>query len=238
MKNYYDKDFEVGILVGGLGTRLRNLIKFMPKALAPINKMPFLDLILDHLINEEIIEVNLLVGYKANIIKSHYGNKYKNLKIKYSLENTPLGTGGAIKKFAKSTNSKYLLILNGDTYFPFNLKKYLKSIPDDKQSLICTKIKDSSRYGFLEINKNNTLEGFQEKKSKKNVPINAGVYFIDKSKIIDFPEISFSLEKEYFQDLLIKKEEIYVHYDNAYFIDIGIPKDYKKALEYFKNENC
>ena len=104
------------ILAGGLGTRLRSVVKDRPKVMADINGRPFLELILDQLNEDNFKKVYLLIGYKGEIIRNHFGENYKNLKISYIFERELLGTGGAIKNAAKNLYFDKLLVLNGDTY--------------------------------------------------------------------------------------------------------------------------
>ena len=227
-----EKNFSVAILVGGLGTRLKPLWPNIPKSLAPIKNKPFLSYIFDYLISQNIREVNLLVGYKSNQIFNFYGDQYKNLSIFYFKEEYQLGTGGAVKNFALTNNSKrYSLIINGDTYFPFDLYKFLNTIPNNMDSIVCTKVSDSSRYGSLIISKKNLLKNFEEKSYKNQSYINAGIYYLDLKKIADFRMKKFSLELDYFEYNLKKGIKIYVHFDPAIFIDIGIPEDFKKAYK-------
>ena len=226
----------VAILAGGLGTRLRSLWPDTPKCLVPINKKPFLNYILDHLIKFGIKEVYLLVGYKSEKIKNLYGNKYKTLQIKYSEEKNPLGTGGAVKNFAiNSMNKSKSLIINGDTYFTFDLERFLSNVPYDLDSMVCTKINDSSRYGSLSITENNLLIKLNEKNVSKPGFINAGVYFLNMDRLIKYPKNNFSLELDYFPYCIGKNIKIFTHYDSSLFIDIGIPDDFNKAQTILKD---
>ena len=88
---------EAAILAGGLGTRLKSVINDVPKPMAPVNGKPFLEYLLDYLNNKGFNRVVLLIGYKASVIMNHFGDKYKNIDIVYSVERKRLGTGGALK---------------------------------------------------------------------------------------------------------------------------------------------
>ena len=89
---------EAIVLVGGKGTRLRSVVSDVPKPMAPVKDKPFLEYLLNELIDQGISKVVLAVGYKAEIIIEYFGNRYKNIEIEYSIEENSLGTGGAIKK--------------------------------------------------------------------------------------------------------------------------------------------
>ena len=116
------------ILAGGYGKRLRSVVKDIPKVMVDINGKPFLQLILDQLNEEGFKKVDLLVGFKGEIIKNHFGKVYRDLKVSYFFEKELLGTGGAIKNASKNLNFDKLLVLNGDTYHGISRKKFLENI--------------------------------------------------------------------------------------------------------------
>ena len=94
--------------------------------MAPVNSRPFLDYLLDYLITNKVKQVILSVYYKYDLIKNHYGSSYKGLTISYSIDNTELGTGGAIKDALFMTYDDHVFIINGDTYFDINLSCLFK----------------------------------------------------------------------------------------------------------------
>ena len=113
---------EAIILAGGKGTRLKSLVADIPKPLAPINNIPFLTILIRYLKTQGIQRVILSVGYKWELIKNEYGNKFEDIDIYYSIEETPLGTGGGIAKALKMANSKNVLILNGDSFCKIDIE--------------------------------------------------------------------------------------------------------------------
>ena len=98
---------EAIILAGGFGRRLKKVIKDTPKPMAKIGDKPFLEIIINKLNNEGFNHVVLSLGYLAEQIKSYFGTNYNNLKISYSIEDYPLGTGGAIKKAISKIKNDY-----------------------------------------------------------------------------------------------------------------------------------
>ena len=84
------------VLAGGFGTRLQSVVSDVPKPMAPINDTPFLEYILKYLQKNKVTKVILSVGYKWEIIQNYFGDKFENMELIYSIENEPLGTGGAI----------------------------------------------------------------------------------------------------------------------------------------------
>ena len=89
------------ILAGGKGTRLQSVVSEVPKPMAPINGIPFLEIQIKYWIKQGINNFILSVGYKKEIIINHFGFKFHTAEIKYVLEDSPLGTGGAIIKSIK-----------------------------------------------------------------------------------------------------------------------------------------
>lgn len=229
------KNYPAIILAGGLGTRLRSVIQDLPKPMAPVNGKPFLHYIFQYLKQERISEVVLSVGYKHELIEEFFGKEYLGIKVQYSVEEEPLGTGGGIKQaFDLIKDAAY--VLNGDTFFGVNLLA-LQEFFFDTQSDIALAIKpleNFDRYGTVQMDETSRITKFEEKKFVNKGLINGGVYFFDKQLFdkVEVPE-KFSFEKDvlekYTGDLKFSGEIF-----NGYFIDIGIPEDYNKARHDFK----
>ncbi|MEO8887350.1 MAG: nucleotidyltransferase family protein [Mucilaginibacter sp.] len=221
---------EAIILAGGLGTRLRDIVKDIPKPMAPINGTPFLHYIFEWLSNFPVNNVTLSIGYKADVIFNHFNTNYKGISIKYATENKPLGTGGAIKYALSKTVEDNVLIVNGDTYFPIDVNRFADFHQNNKSdiSIALKHMTDFDRYGSVKI-LNNKIISFNEKQHLREGLINGGIYIVNK-KAINFnslPDV-FSFEAEVLEKC--------VHYGsingmifNDTFIDIGVPEDYKKA---------
>lgn len=228
---------EAIVLAGGLGTRIRSVIGDIPKPMADINGKPFLEYILIYLLKNGIKKVILSVGYRHELIINYFGNHFKNIEIFYCIEEKPLGTGGAIKKSLNYVNSKDVLMINGDTFFPIVLSDFYKHHKESNAdiSIALKEIKESDRYGSVKIDANNKIIGFQEKELKVNrALINGGVYLINKDI---FCNLTLPNEFSFERDFLEKYFNIYQFYGfvyNAYFIDIGIPQDYDRAKKEFK----
>lgn len=228
------------ILAGGRGTRLQEIISDRPKPLAPINGIPFLDILISKLqIDESIDKIILSVGYK----KEKIIERYKNLdNIIFSEEKEPLGTGGAIKKAFEYIESENVLILNGDTYVDLPLKKFLnfhlKTNADI--TILSNFMENLSRYGSLKINKyTNKLISFEEKQDNNNKGyINSGVYIFNKNVFENILfDRSFSLEKDFFS-LALSTKNVFAFKISSFFIDIGTKESYldaqKLLIKFFK----
>ena len=226
------------ILAGGRGTRLKTIISDLPKPMAPIMNVPFLTYQLNYLKYFGIKKVIFSVGYLSEKIIAHYNQSFENISIEYSIEKNPLGTGGGIRMAMSNLNEDLVLILNGDSFFDLDLKQFYNLHLEQKAefSLALRYVNNSERYGNIEFNSSNQITSFIEKNQlNQSGYINAGVYILSKKLYLQNtkPDINFSIEKDFFEkqlnQLIIKGFEF-----KDYFIDIGIPEDYLKAQDDFK----
>ena len=221
---------EAIILAGGYGTRLRQVISGIPKPMAPINGKPLLEYILGHLQKQGIRKVILSTGYKHEIIEQYFENQFNDIKIVYSVESEPLGTGGAIKKALDYVTSDHIFILNGDTFFQVNFNELYQThlqINSDL-TIVLKNMENPDRFGIIET-LNNKVISFKEKTYKSEGTVNGGVYVI-KSRLlqkIEIPE-KFSFEKDFMENYF-STFNFNTFKSDAYFIDIGIPEDYLLA---------
>jgi len=223
---------EAIILAGGFGTRLQPIVADLPKSMALINGRPFLEYLLDYAILQGIGKVVLSVGYKRDLIINHFGDQYKSVDIDYAIEEEPLGTGGGIRLAFWKVTGKRAIILNGDSIFRVDYRDmvshHLKTRAD--ATLALRKMDNTGRYGRVVIGRNNRIVGFIEKGEKTGPGfINGGVYVIEKDFLME-PGFRgrFSIENECF-GLLFKESKFFGYPSEGYFLDIGIPDDYKKA---------
>lgn len=230
---------EAIILAGGFGTRLKGIIDDKPKPMAPVNGKPFLEYLLSYLDNQGITHTILSVGYKSETISGYFGTKFKSISIDYAYEPEPLGTGGGIMNAIKYSKSDHIIILNGDTLFNIDIKK-LHNLHQSKRSELTValrKMEDGSRYGSVNIDDDNCIKAFTEKKEgSNNILINGGVYLLNKSTFLEqsFPA-RFSFEKEFLEAGYINGHFYGMEF-NDYFIDIGIPETYSQAQADFLNK--
>jgi D-glycero-alpha-D-manno-heptose 1-phosphate guanylyltransferase len=228
---------EAIILAGGKGTRLSNVVSEVPKVMAPVNGRPFLEYLLDYLTIFIIEHVVLSVGYKKEVIMDHFGSQYRDIKIDYAIEEEPLGTGGGIQKAFEQITGNRAFVFNGDTMFKVDLTRHFDfhTIRKTDFSLTLREVDDVSRYGAVEVDEERKIIAFREKgENRGKGHINGGVYLIHKRffEKNTFPE-KFSIEKDCFE-ALVNTGQFYGLICKQYFIDIGIPEDYKKAQDDFK----
>lgn len=227
------------ILAGGKGTRLQGIVSDVPKPLAPIKGVPFLDIILMQLNKYHFVrKVVLAVGYKSEMIVERYADrKGYNFGIIFSVEKELLGTGGAIKKAISFTDSQDVLILNGDTFVDIELDDLIDFHKERGAllTIVLRKIDDTNRYGTVLIDNQNMILAFEEKKQDKQslALINAGIYIINRSLFDSVEERELSFEKELLPHFI--EHDAYGYIVKGRFVDIGIPETYSIAGEYLRD---
>jgi D-glycero-alpha-D-manno-heptose 1-phosphate guanylyltransferase len=228
---------EAVILAGGFGTRLRGLISDVPKPMADVAGKPFLCYVLHWLGKYDVKKVIISAGYKAEKIIEYFDDSYEGISIGYAVEEKPLGTGGAVRFASGRTKGNDILVINGDTWFPVDLKSFLLFHMNNSNlfSVALKRMTDFSRYGTVEF-KNGTIQKFSEKKFCTEGLINGGIYMINRSFLEsgEFPEV-FSLEKDLLEKEVDSGNIKGIVFEDP-FIDIGVPEDYTRAQTLFKTE--
>jgi len=224
------------ILAGGFGTRLQSVVNDLPKSMANIADKPFLHHLFNYIEKEGFSHVILSLGYKSETVISWLADQKRPFEISYVIENTPLGTGGAIRYAFESIEAQNTFVFNGDTFFDVDTNSQLVFHKTENADITIAlkEMEDFDRYGSVQIAEHNRITKFNEKQYCKKGLINGGVYIINKDIFsrLNLPE-RFSFEKDiiesYIDDLVI-----YGYEQKGYFIDIGIPSDYEKANIDFK----
>jgi D-glycero-alpha-D-manno-heptose 1-phosphate guanylyltransferase len=226
------------ILAGGFGTRLSAVIGGVPKPLAPVNGLPFLNYQLSYLKHYGIERVIISTGYLAEKITSFYGSEFKGMAISYSHEEEPLGTGGGVRLAIEGCAEEQVFVMNGDSFFDVDLSVFyqLHSHGEAQISLALRQVANASRYGTIGLGHQNRITSFKEKsEGGKPGVINGGLYLLDRRLYLGHTpgKTNFSIEKDFFERQLDKLCIKGFEFD-AYFIDIGVPEDYARAQDEFK----
>jgi D-glycero-alpha-D-manno-heptose 1-phosphate guanylyltransferase len=228
---------EAIILAGGFGTRLQEVVNDVPKSMALINGRPFLEYLLDYLKTQGVKRVVLSVGYKHEIIGQHFGDRYLGVSLDYAVEQEPLGTGGGIRLAFWRVKADRALVLNGDSIFRTSLGDLMKTHLSKKAdvTIALRQLDNTGRYGRVTLNRLKRITGFEEKNAHAGPGlINAGVYVMEKMFLME-PHFrgKFSIEKDCFEQFF-GSSRMFGLPARGYFLDIGIPGDYKKAQDEFK----
>ncbi|MGX5730464.1 nucleotidyltransferase family protein [Pseudoxanthomonas beigongshangi] len=230
---------EVIILAGGLGTRLREVVHDLPKPLAPVAGRPFLAWLLDRMVDEGVEHVVLATGYLADRIESALGHSWRGVPLTYAVETQPLGTGGAVRNAVTMTGENGVHIINGDTYLRYSLEALESSTRSAGMNIgmALAEVDDTSRYGAVGVDRGR-VKKFAEKGTSGPGLINAGCYYLDDHAIKQLPErSSFSLERDFLESA-VDGIGIAAYRDTSGFIDIGIPVDYARAQQLFRQVEC
>jgi D-glycero-alpha-D-manno-heptose 1-phosphate guanylyltransferase len=224
------------ILAGGFGTRLRSLVSDRPKPMALIGDRPFLQYLLDYWITQGISRFVLSVGYMSSVIIEFFGEFYRGCQIIYSVEEKPLGTGGAVLLASKLLQSEEsFLLLNGDTFFPIELSD-LEEFHERSNSKCTFSLfisNEDDRFMGIKVDGQGRILELNSEKGVRGEYANGGVYIIDSSLLIGCPlslrDAPISLETDFFKLCLLQNYEFYGLPCLKDFIDIGLPHDYLRA---------
>ena len=209
------------ILAGGRGKRLRPITDYVPKPLIPIKNIPIIEWQIKYLKKFGISEVIICSGYKTKMIENYLNNKKLGIKITFSIEDKPLGTGGAIKKAGKKIKDKSFLVINGDIITNIDLKKMM-----EKENSIAS-IQLKTKFGILQTDGNKIIK-FDEKKEIKNIWMNAGIYHLNKETIKELPNIG-DIEKTLFPDYAKKEKLTAVKFTNSKWYSVDSFKDMEEC---------
>ena len=222
---------EAIILAGGLGTRLRSRLTDLPKVMAPVAGRPFLSILLDQLRAAGCARVILSVGHLRQTILDAFRDDYQGMPLAYAIEETPLGTGGAIRLALAQVREASALVLNGDTYVNLDFAAmHAQHAPGDAMSMAVTEVPDTARYGGVLV-EHGRVSGFVEKGRAGPGWINAGVYVIARAFPwpVALPE-RFSFETDLLVPFVDRLRPAAYAY-TGYFLDIGVPEDLDRAQQ-------
>jgi len=199
--------------------------------MAPIAGKPFLSYLLKYLENQGVERFILSLGYKHEMIEKFIYDQFSMLNVQFSIEEEPLGTGGAIKLACTKVENENVWIVNGDTFFRIDLNALMDF--HCRQYANCTialkRMQNFSRYGAVELDSSGQITNFHEKQFFKEGFINGGLYTLNISSFMqENLQGNFSFEKDYLETYH-NSRKIFGKVEDEYFIDIGIPGDYEKA---------
>lgn len=211
------------ILAGGMGMRLRPLTDDKPKALIPVNGRPISEYQIEWLVKQGGVDsVTFACGYKWERLKEHFGTSYNGVPVGYSVEDEPLGTGGAVKKaISGSQSEESFLVANGDIITDLPLGRMIEAHRQAGEiSASMLVVPYRSRFGVVKIDKLRMVRGFEEKPAFPDVWINGGVYVLNGRRAQKYLPEKGDIERETFPSLVQRGELLsYPHYGEWYFVD-------------------
>ncbi len=225
------------ILAGGSGTRLWPLVSDVPKPMAPVDGHPFMEYLIHQLVTAGIAEVVVCAGYMAETLQAHFGDgRQWGVRLTYSIEPQALGTGGALKLAEPLLVGDRWLVMNGDSLFDISLADLAAAHFrfGGPITLALSRAGDPGRYGGVTHDLDGSISAFVEKgdaTTGMSAPdcINAGLYMIDRTTLAQIPaDRPVSLEREVLPSF-IGRGLSGALFEAAYFVDIGVPDDYRRA---------
>jgi len=226
------------ILAGGKGTRLRPYTTVLPKPLMPIGDMPVVEVIVRQLRAAGFDRLVLAVGYLPHLFRAFIGDGERfGGPVEFVVEESPLGTAGALGLVA-NLDSDFLLI-NGDTLTNLDYRSFMEY--HRKHGAIATIATHSRQnkvdYGVLEIGDDHRLLGYVEKPVQNyNVSMGVNAFraevlkHVRPNSYLDIPELMV--------ELMGHGERVQCYQSDCFWLDIGRPADYERAVEIFEQRRA
>lgn len=233
------------VLAGGFGMRLRPLTLHTPKPIVPIFDRPFLYHQIEHLKQlPEIDEVILSLNYQPDQVEQVIGDGTDaGMAVRYVVEPTPLGTGGAVKYAAAGVDGT-VVVFNGDILSDTDLQKVVQLHRDRaaRATIVLTPVENPTAYGLVETDGSGNVQRFLEKPDPNDITcdtINAGIYVLETDTFDRIPaDTSWSIERKFFPSFVERGETFVAHVDRGYWIDIGTPDKYIQAHRDIMSGRC
>lgn len=227
---------EAVVLAGGFGTRLAHVVPGVCKPMAPVAGRPFLCHVLDQLDAAGFARVVVADGYRREQIEDYFGRAYRGLEVDYSPEDTPLLTGGAVKRALRTCSAERVFVLNGDTWLDVDfaaMEACADMRPGASAVVAAKRMRDFDRYGTLDLADDGEILRFCEKTPREEGLVNGGTYLLRRTALDGEPDV-FSLESDYFEKV-VGDGLIYACEAEGGFVDIGVPEDYGRAQGMFSD---
>jgi NDP-sugar pyrophosphorylase family protein len=225
----------VAILAGGLGTRLRPAIGEHPKVVADVGGRPFLAWLLDEVAAAGFREAVLCVGWLADEVEAAIGPSHGPLRVRYSREVSPLGTGGALRQALPLLEGDRAMVMNGDSACDADLRAAWTwhEAAGSEATLLLAEVPDAERYGRVDVDAAGVVCRFVEKQERAGPGwINAGIYLLARGWIAELPDRRpLSLERDVFPGWVGRG--LHGYRTRGRFLDIGTPRSYASAFGFF-----
>jgi NDP-sugar pyrophosphorylase family protein len=226
------------VLAGGKGTRLRPYTVVLPKPLMPIGDYPILEVIVRQLVFSGFDHITLAVNHQANLIKAFFGDGSAwNVRIDYSVESRPLGTIGPLCLLSDLPEN--FLLLNGDVLTDLDFRGFFEAHAAQRRvfTIAAQRRVHMIDYGVLEIDSSSRLSGFSEKPLASYL-VSMGVYAVSRAVLPLVPRDRPYGFDHLMTDLLLRGETVNVEPYDGYWLDIGRPDDYARAIDEFEQRKA
>lgn len=225
---------EVVIMAGGKGKRLGELTKKIPKPLLPIGGKPIMEHQIERLRSYGIEKFWFCINYLGEMIKEHFKKGSEDVSFNYIKEKKSLGTIGGISEI-KQFNKEDILISNSDLITNLNYEDFYLNFLNNKADMSVVTIPYDIKipYGVLECT-NNSVLNIIEKPTYTHFS-NAGIYLIRRKFLKEIKRETFFNATDLIKILVEKKKRVISYPFNGYWLDIGNPDDYNRAVNDYNN---
>ncbi|MBI3639786.1 MAG: nucleotidyltransferase family protein [Thaumarchaeota archaeon] len=217
------------ILSGGVGKRLKPITDYVPKSLVPLNNIPIIEWQMRYFQKFGINKFVICSGYKSDQIINYLKPKKMGVKIDYSIEKTPLGTGGAIKNARNFLEDESFFVINGDVITNLDPRK----LKENSNSIAVIPLRTS--FGIINLN-NDKVKKFEEKPEISNYWMNAGIYYLSKEIFRHLPKKG-NVENTAFPMLATMGSLFAVKYEKTFWHSIDSYKDIEECANEMKSLN-
>lgn len=222
------------IMAGGEGSRLRPMTCTAPKPMARILGKPIIEYVFDNLISGGVTHAAVTLGYMPHIIENAYESGYKNLKLDFIREDSPLGTAGSVRNAAADFDEPFIVV-SADAMCDFDIEKIMRyhKASGAAVTIVATDVEDPREFGVLKVGKDNRICGFVEKPSwdqAVSTLSNTGVYVINPECLKLIPNgKKYDFASDLFPLMLRKNMPIYCYHTVGYWCDVGNIQSYLKC---------
>jgi len=223
------------ILAGGQGTRLRPYTIVLPKPLVPVGDMPILEIMIRQLAAQGFRRLTVAVGHLAELIQNFFGDGSKwGVEIEYSIEDKALSTIGPLRLIPNLRGD--FLVMNGDLLTDVNFREIVKFHRSQKAALTVASYhrKVTIDFGVLRGDEQDRIVGFEEK-PEIGYLVSMGIYVLNERVLPLIPEDEPFGFDHLVQALLNAGEHVASFRHDGYWLDIGRPDDYERAINDFEN---
>src|SRR5947209_701855 len=224
------------VMAGGEGSRLRPLTVHRPKPLVPVVNKPVMQHIVELLKRHGITEIVVTLHYLAEEIESYFGDGSDfGVSLRYTVEDTPLGTAGSVKKAHDLLRDDTFLIISGDALTDINLTEFIRLHRErEAEASIClVRVENPLEYGVVITDEEDRIRRFLEKPEWSEVfsdTVNTGIYCIEPSVLETMKaETIYDWSGDIFPRMLKERKGLYGFQVSGYWCDIGSLSAYRQA---------
>ncbi len=223
-------------MAGGEGSRLRPLTCDLPKPMARLCGRPMMEYILDLLGEHGVDEAVVTLRYLPSAISDYFGQRYREIALRYTVEEEPLGTAGSVRGAAAILPAgEDLLVISGDSLTDFDLTAALRFHRERgaAATLLVTRVEDPREYGLVRYEETGRVVGFVEKPGWAQAvtdAANTGIYILSPAALSLIPEAGeYDFAKDLFPRMLAQGMALYAYDAEGYWCDIGSLSAYRSA---------